>query len=151
MGVIVELSLSPDRFELGRILTITGGATVVLETMVPLVDQSVPFIRHLVENRSTEQFERPVRNSAVVDDLRTISAHGDETLYALDWNVSADSFLQGVLAMGGQVLEATGTTDPWEFELRSPPHGALSEFQTYCVEADIPIEVKRIYTPRQRS
>jgi len=147
MAVIVELSLSPDRFELGRILTVATGATVILETVVPLGDRSVPFVRHLGGNQSTEQFEPPVRNSSVVDDLRTISAHGDETLYALDWNVSADSFFQGVLSMGGQVLEATGTTESWGFELRFPSHRKLSEFQTHCTETDIPIEVERIYNP----
>jgi len=34
-----------------------------------------------------------------------------------------------VVQLDGHVLEATGGTDTWVFQLRFPSHSALSEFQ----------------------
>jgi len=45
-------------------------------------------------------------------------------------------FLDSVLTLDGNVLEAIGGTDVWEFRLRFPTHGVLSEFQQACFEAE---------------
>ncbi|MEF8882020.1 MAG: helix-turn-helix domain-containing protein [Halapricum sp.] len=145
MPVIVELSLSATEFQLGRILSTEGGTTVTLETMVPLGDRSVPFFR--VFGQAREAFEAQARDHHSVADLHVVSTHDGETLYALDWTISEGSFLDSVLSLDGHVLEARGGSDTWEFQLRFPSHSALSTFQESCFEADISINIKRIYNP----
>lgn len=143
MSVIVEVALPSSRFELGRILQMEGDTNIRLETMVPLGERSVPFFR---VQRMREAFERTVRDHDTVDDLTVITAHEDETLYALDWDPSTDTFFRTIGKLDAHLLEATGGTDSWFFKLRFPTHDALSEFQEVCFDADIPLDVLQIYT-----
>jgi hypothetical protein len=145
MSVIVELSLPAAEFELGRILAVEDGASVTLETMVPLGDRSIPFFR--LRDSTGESFERAVSQHAAVEDIHAVNAHDGETLYALDWEISDDAFLAGVGAMEGYLLAATGTAETWVFELRFPSHDALSAFQEHCTDMDVHVDVERIYNP----
>ena len=144
MAVIVDLALPSQRFELGRILGMEGDSSVVLETMVPLGERTVPFFRvHGEENH----FEDSVRGHTAVNDIDVISTHDGEVLYALDWDISDDAFFAGLVETEAILLEARGVTGTWSFELRFPSHDDLSAFQTHCTENDIPIDVKRLYNP----
>jgi len=145
MSVIVELSLPSTTFQLGEILPTEGETTITLETMVPLGDQSVPFFRLHGDARGS--FEATVREHPVVSDIHTVNAHDEEILYALDWQSADDTFLSMAERLGGHVLEATGGPEQWQFQLRFPSHGALSTFQEDCFEADLPIDIERIYNP----
>lgn len=145
MSVIVELSVPAEEFELGRILRVESPVLVVLETMVPLGGRPTPFVR--VENGVRDRFEQTVREHPLVNRIRLVDTHADETLYALNWDPSDDSLFKTILNMGATLLGATGDADIWEFELRFPSHDTLSEFQDYYVDRDLPITIKRIYNP----
>jgi predicted DNA binding protein len=145
MAVIAHLRIPAESFELGRILELETGSTIELETMVPLGEKAVPFFSVSEDVRGS--FEKSVQNHPSVENIVEVSHHDDERLYSLDWNVTRDVFFQGVLELDGQLLNATGTTTQWEFELRFPTHDALSAFQEYCSNAHIPLEVGRIYNP----
>lgn len=145
MSVIVELTLPADEFELGRILAVQSDASIVLETMVPMGERSVPFFRLFDGGQSA--FEDTVRGHPTVDDVSVVSSNDEETLYALDWAVSQDTFFDGLRSTDAHLLEASGTARQWAFELRFPSHDALSAFRDHCVSADIPIDVQRIFNP----
>lgn len=144
MAVIVDLALTSQQFELGRILGMEGDSSVVLETMVPLGERTVPFFRvHGEENH----FEESVRGHTAVNDVDVISTHDGEVLYALDWDISDDTFFKGLIETKANLLEARGVAETWSFELRFPSHDALSAFQKHCTDHDIPIDVQRLYNP----
>ena len=145
MSVIVELSLPSNIFQLGDILSAEGDTTVTLETMVPLGDRSVPFFR--VHGPARDSFETAVRDHSAVSAVHAVNAHDDETLYALDWESADDTFLGMVERLDGNILEATGGTERWHFQLRFPTHDALSTFQEDCFEGNIPVDIERIYNP----
>lgn len=145
MAVILDLSLPADHFELGRILSIENDTRVTLETMVPLGERSVPFFR--LYDGDGDSFEDSVGNHPAVEDIHVVSSHDNETLYALDWHISHDTFFSGLQKAQAHLLEATGTFQTWTFELRFPSHDAVSTFQTHCVDAGIPIDVERVYNP----
>jgi len=145
MAVIAHLRIPADSFELGRILAVDPGTTVQLENMVPLGEKAVPFFS--VSEEARESFENNVRNHPSVTGLTEVTHHENERLYSLDWNVARDVFFQGIVDLRGQLLNATGTTGKWEFEIRFPTHEDLSEFQEYCKNAHISLEVGRIYNP----
>ncbi|WP_267163075.1 helix-turn-helix domain-containing protein [Halovenus salina] len=145
MSVIVELSLPSSTFQHGQILATEGGTTITLDTMVPLGDRSVPFFR--VHGSVRESFEASVREHPTVSRIQTINTHGDETLYALDWEHTDDAFLSLVERLDGHVLEATGDASQWNFQLRFPTHDSLSMFQEHCHEADLQLDIRRIYNP----
>ncbi|UWG48521.1 Transcriptional regulator, contains HTH domain [Halanaeroarchaeum sp. HSR-CO] len=144
MNVIVELSIPSHEFELGRILTMEGDTNIVLETLVPLGGRSVPFFR---VQGARESFESAVSEHRTVSDIQVVSANGEETIYALDWDASDDAFFGGIMATKATILEARGIERNWRFELRFPSHDALSTFQDYCIDHGIAIEVLGLYNP----
>jgi len=145
MAVIVDLTLPADTFELGQILRIEGSTQITVETMVPLGGRPIPFVR--IQNGTRDAFERAVRDHPAVNEIQLVNSHDEETLYALDWDSSDASLLQTILDLDGVLLSATGTADTWSLELRFPTHSALSEFQEYYLEEDIPVSIKHIYNP----
>lgn len=144
MSVIVDLDLPPQEFELGRILEMEGETSVVLETMVPLGERTVPFIR---VRGIDGAFENAVRRHDAVNDIRVVSTNNGETLYALDWDISDDTFFEALIAADANLLEALGTAGTWSFNLRFQTHDKLSEFQEDCSDQSIPIDVRRLYNP----
>lgn len=147
MPVIAHLRIPASSFELGRILDVDAAGTIELENMVPLGERAVPFFS--VSDDVRESFEESVSNHPSVANITEITRHEDERLYSLDWNVSRDVFFQGVVELDGQLLSGSGTSSTWEFEIRFPTHDALSEFQEYCSNAHVSLEVGRIYNPVQ--
>lgn len=144
MSIIVELSLPAQEFELGQILELTTGSRVILETVVPMGRKSIPFMRVYEES---EGFESSVRQSDTVNELRRISAHDGEVLYALDWDASQDKFFEGISTAHGTILEATGRGSSWNFEIRFESHEGLSSFQAYCQGASLPVDFHRLFNP----
>lgn len=145
MSVIAHLRIPADSFELGRILDLESGATIELENLIPLGETAVPFFS--VEKASRDGFQERVGNHPSVENIRVVNEHDDQTLYALNWDVSQDLFFQGILETGANLLSGKGTAATWVFELRFLGHDRLSEFQEYCSNAGISLEVGRIYNP----
>ncbi len=144
MAVIVDMTLPSRQFELGRILGMEGDTSVVLETMVPLGERAIPFFRVHEERTS---FEATVQDHPAVENIEVISRHNGEVLYALDWDISTDTFFDGLIATDANLLQAQGTADRWSFELRFPTRENLSSFQEHCAENGLPIDVQRLYNP----
>lgn len=144
MAVIVDLALPSQQFELGRILGVHGDTSVVLETMVPMGERTVPFFR---VHGDEDHFEASVRRHVAVNTIEVVSTHDGEILYALDWDIAEDTFFQGLMESEANLLEARGVSDTWSFELRFPSHEHLSSFQAYCTDQDIPIDLRRLYNP----
>lgn len=149
MSAILDLSLAPDAFELGRILQMGQDTRISLETMVPLGERAVPFFR--LFDGDVEAFEASVRSHDAVADLNVVSTHNGERLYALGWESSEDSFMSILQRSEAHLLEATGGGQTWSFELRFPSHDAVSTFQANCLEEDVPITVHRLYNPTKPS
>ena len=145
MSVIVEATIPSEAFELGEILRVEGPTRVTLETMVPLGGRPTPFVR--IEHDPRNTFEETVSTHPTVSDINRVKSHNGETVYALEWTPSENTLFRQLLEMNVAVLNATGTVDRWELELRFPSHDALSDFQEYYIEYDIPVTIERIYNP----
>ncbi|WP_372479854.1 helix-turn-helix domain-containing protein [Halomicrobium sp. HM KBTZ05] len=145
MSVIADLRVPATKFELGRILAMEQPVSVVLETMVPMGQQTVPFF--WVHDHDRDVFEEAVREHHAVERLREVEVHEHRVLYAFRWRTDSDELFAAFAEADAQLLEATGHTDIWEFELRFPDHEHLSTFKEYCDDADIDLDVRRIYNP----
>jgi predicted DNA binding protein len=145
MAVIAQLRIPATSFELGRILEMESGTAIVLENLVPLGETAVPFFT--VSGDAHETFEASVRDHPSVTRLDEVGRHAEERLFSLEWDATRDVFVQGVVEHGGQILDGTGSADSWQFEIRFPIHDRLSEFTEYCDDANIDLDVGRLYNP----
>jgi predicted DNA binding protein len=144
MSVIVDLEVPSEQFELGRILDMEDDTRVVLETMVPMGERMVLFFR---VHGGASGFERSVSDKVAVTDIHIVSEHDGEILYALDWDISEDTFFSGLLEAEANLLEPRGISDTWTFELSFRSHDSLSAFHEHCGENKISIDVQRLYNP----
>lgn len=144
MAVIADLVLPREEFELGRILSTGPDTNIALETIVPLGERSVPFVRVFDEHRS---FETSVEAHAAVNDIHAVTRNDEETLYALDWDVSSDTFFAGLVRVEATILGGQALGDKWEFNLRFPSHDGLADFRDYCGKNDIPIDMAGLFNP----
>ncbi len=145
MAVIADVEFAPQEFELGRIFQTEEDVRFEIERMVPLGESIIPFV--WVYNGASGAFEDRVQNHPSVDSFEIRETHDERTLYAFEWRSSRDLVLEGIQAVGGSLLEGTGTAERWRFEIRYPTHEALAEFQAFCLDGNISFEVARIYNP----
>ncbi|MFC6757357.1 MULTISPECIES: helix-turn-helix domain-containing protein [Haloarcula] len=145
MAVLAHLRIPAGTFELGQILDMTEGASIKLETLVPLGEKAVPFFS--VHGTVASTFEANVRAHDSVTSITAVSEHDDSILYALDWEVGADSFFRSIAETGATILSATGGPDTWAFELRFPTYETLEAFREHCSARNVLVEIDRIYNP----
>ena len=145
MSVIAEFRVPSADFELGRILSVDGMSSIELESLVPIDEASVPLF--WVYNATRDSFVETVQRHPSVNDATEVDVFEDRTLFTLDWDANQDHVFRGISENGGQLLSAVGTPEAWDFELRFPSHDALSEFTTHCEDAQVSLEVTRVYNP----
>lgn len=149
MAVILELTVAPEAFEIGQILTIPRVGSLTLETLVPLGDAAIPLLRlhDDDDDDDIEAFEGYVRDDERVRGLELVNDVNGQHLYAIDWDISEDELFTAIRESGAHVLDATGTQDRWEFRLWFPDHEHVSRFNEILEEVSIQIDVEGIYNP----
>jgi predicted DNA binding protein len=145
MSVIVEFRVSSGDFELGQILSVEKNSTVELERLVPLGKATVPLF--WVHNASRDSFVEGVQKHPSVDEARVVDVFDDRALFTLEWDAEEDRLIAALRANDGRLSSALGTSDSWKMEVRFPSHEALSAFSTAAADAEIGLEVARVYNP----
>ena len=145
MSVIAEFRISSADFELGRILRVEGVTSIELESIVPVGEATVPLF--WIHKSTRNSFVESVQRHPTVSNASAVDEFDDRTLFTLDWDANQDHVFNGISEFNGQLLSAIGTPEKWDFELRFPDHDALSEFTTHCEDAQISLEVTRVYNP----
>lgn len=160
MSVVVEFSLPSDDFALGSALSAGADVEVVLEAVVPIRGERVPFVW---VSGDVDSFESAARAVGAVAELARLDRVGEDVLYRIAWSSGADAFLAAIAEHGGAVLSATRLRR-WEFRVRFHDHDDLREFHVFCRENDLDVRVTRVavldgssragpefdLTPRQR-
>lgn len=147
MSVIAELRIPSSDFELGRILHVDGVSSIELESLVPVGNATVPLV--WIHNSTRDSFVETVQRHPTVNSATEVDVFDDRTLFTLDWDADQDHVFRGIHESMGQLLGATGTPEAWDFELRFPTHEALSTFTSHCEDAQISLNVIRIYNPTE--
>ncbi|WP_423747292.1 helix-turn-helix domain-containing protein (plasmid) [Haladaptatus sp. SPP-AMP-3] len=136
MAVIVELSLPPENFPLGTMLTADSDLHIEFERIVPVGADVVPIF--WAWDGDLDAFEQRVRKDINVQQFVAIDEVGDRRLYLLNWDIPADAFLEGLTTTEGIIRNAHGYgTDNWEFKLLFPSHEHLTRFHNISRENDI--------------
>ena len=145
MSIIAEFRIPSADFELGRILNVEGVTSIELESLVPVGDATVPLF--WVHNSTLDSFVETVQRHPAVNRASEVDVFDDRTLFTLDWDANLDHVFRGISEHGGQLLSALGTPDVWKFELRFPSHDYLNAFTSHCADAQISLDVTRVYNP----
>lgn len=148
MSVILEFSIEPDEFVLGRALSGGPNVELELERIVPTENAVMPFV--WATGDELRSFEETVRESPSVRELVALDRIGDSGLYRIEWGEYAEDLMTGIAETEATVLEgrANGT---WVFRLRFNNHDKLTHLYNYLTDHDIDVHVERTYTLTEES
>jgi len=141
-SVITELTVDADEFELGATLASGPPMHIVLERVVGIGDEAVPYF--WAEGEDHPGLIEALERNPSVSSLKQLDELHTQILYRIRWSGTHD-VIEGILESNGALLEAHGG-EVWKFQVRFDDHDKLSKFYNYCTENDISIHVDRVYS-----
>jgi hypothetical protein len=144
MATIVEGTLPPETFALGRVFEHVPEVRVEVERVVPMRSEVMPFF--WVWGCDFDRFEEAVTTFGIVVGLERIVDAGDARLYRIHWDGTVTTFLDAIGMAGVVITRASGTRSGWDLTLRFDTHDAVREFRTRCLDEGIGFEVRRVTT-----
>jgi predicted DNA binding protein len=142
---LIDVRIPADQFPLGRILQEYPDVTIELERLVPTGSAIIPLF--WVGSHAGSAVERTLEEDPLVDDITRLSQLPDRILYSINWSRDVNSLVGAIVDGGVEVLSAEGTADAWEFRLQFRSSDQLSEFRRDCRDADIDLDLLRVYHP----
>lgn len=142
MSIIAEITLPSSTFSLGSVMQTFPDATIELERVVPLQETIMPLF--WVRGDDIASIESALRAHSRTRSGETLTTTERETLFEVHWSPDASGLTETLLNTDVTVLEARGTADSWDFQLRFGSHDGLSTFNVSLTEKGIPVTLRRI-------
>lgn len=152
MSVVVTVSVPADDFALGAAFHARPTARIELERIVP-TDGSHGGIIPSIGVRDDDGIDDPeaiaeaLASEECVGNVQVLDAFGDRALLGIEWTSEVDGLVRAIIDHDAVILEASGTSERWRFELRFPDSERASAFQTACLKEGISIDVDRVHDP----
>ena len=142
MSVIAEFSVKSDDLALNHALTAAPQMIVEIEQVVATMeDRIMPYF--WVSGGDHEEFEDAFQNDESVTNTAVIDEVEDARLYRAEWTENVETIIYAYVELGATLMQAIGKAEDWELRMRFDSHDSLSEFQDYCDENDISIQLNR--------
>ncbi|MFC6976294.1 helix-turn-helix domain-containing protein [Halomicroarcula sp. GCM10025709] len=145
MTVVADVSVPVGAVALGRVLAAGTGPPVVLERVVPIAETQVPLV--WIERRHRSRAIETLEAHSTVDEIVEVCSDGDRSLYAIDWEPSADGLFAAVRAADGECLDGRLSGSDWLFHIAFPDHDALTAFEDASEDASVAVELLCVYNP----
>jgi predicted DNA binding protein len=145
MSVIIEISVPAEDFALGRSLESIDSSQFELERMIPTTEAVVPFF--WAHDTDPEALETALEADEDVIGVDMIDKLDNRTLFRVEWVPDIDGLVQSIIKHEAAILEAIGTNDRWEFQLRFAESDDISSFQAALNESGVSFSLQRMYNP----
>lgn len=145
MTVIADISVSSDDFVLGQTMRVIPTSRIELEQLVPSGGLPLPYF--WVEEVNVEETEAALSEESAVNTVTQLDSLNGRVLFRIEWTEEVDSFLENLTDYDAAVLEATGTPDNWQFQLRFSSYEVLSGFYRACIDDGVGVQLDRVHNP----
>lgn len=143
MSVFAELDLPADTFALTETLNALPEAVIEIERVVASENLLTPYF--WVSDVSADAFETAAQDDSSIRDLRRLDTFEEASLFRGQWTENVDSIVYAYTQVGGVILDATGSQDTWEVQLRFDDRDQLTRFRSLCTENNIKFAINRLY------
>lgn len=138
MPTTAEFTVPAREFPLGRSFQDLADVTVELETVVPTSRTVVPYL--WVRDASAAAVGEALAAHHATQEVTVVESVADRHLLRVDWNPAHEGFTDVLAAADVVLLTATGNESAWRFTIRGDDRAAISDFQSRCGAASIPVE-----------
>lgn len=144
MSIEASFVATEGEFPLAEVFSKFPAGQIELDRIVPTNDMIVPYF--WLRDVTPSEIDISGISHPGIDDLRVVDDVDGEVLVRIDWDFEYVSVLTGILETDVELASAIGRRDKWTFEIRGNDQQDVSDFQTYCHEKDIPIELVQLHT-----
>lgn len=143
MATVATFTVGSEEFPLGTVFEQLPGVQVKLERFVPGPGVVIPYF--WVRGVATDDVEAAFSDHPAVEAIRLVDSIEDEYLLRVEWNSEYVGILSTLAQLDIPLLETTGTSEQWTFEIRGDDRSDVAEFQRLCRERDIPITLAALH------
>ncbi|WP_435098471.1 helix-turn-helix domain-containing protein [Halorubrum sp. N11] len=143
MAIEATFTTTDGEFPLAAVFSEFPAAEIELDRVVPTNEYLIPYfwVRDVeVENISMENITHPG-----IHDIRVIDDVDEAAFIRIDWDLAYESVLTAIIENDVSLISALGNESQWSFEFRAESQEALSDFQSYCRDHDIPLELTKLH------
>lgn len=145
MGMALEATFTATHgeFPLAAVFAEFPAVEIELDRVVPTNNFIVPYfwVRGAeFENHSMEDVTHPG-----IHDIRVVDKVDTAALIRIDWDFAYESVLTAIIETDVNLISARGSDDHWVFEFRAESQQVLADFQSYCQNNDIPLELTKLH------
>ncbi|MFC7140492.1 helix-turn-helix domain-containing protein [Halosimplex aquaticum] len=144
MTIEATFTATGDEFPLAAVFSEFPTAEIELDRVVPTDEFIIPYfwVRDAeIENISMEHVTHPG-----IHDIRVIDNVNGAAFIRIDWDLAYESVLTAIIETKVNLISALGSETQWSFELRAESRQVLADFQSYCRDHDIPLELTTLHT-----
>jgi len=148
MSVVAEFTIPARAFEFGRALNTDPPMKVSIDRLYRSKNEIVAYV--WVSGGDIDVFRDTVERNEHVRNVSRIDTTDANGLYRVEWNGDLEDLLAGIDRTEGVILQASGV-ETWTFQLRFPNHDRLEDFYSFVTDADIDLDVDRVYVLAEES
>ncbi|QLG63725.1 helix-turn-helix domain-containing protein [Halorarum salinum] len=149
MTVLASFVVDSKVLPIGQLVRENPSMTLEFERIVPTEDALMPYF--WVHGGDIASFEGDLAASPLVTDFDLLDQFENTALYRVEWKPDQGMLIQGIVEAEGAILEGDVGQAQMEFLVRFPDHDHLGRFYNYCMEHDITVEMRQIYSLTDRS
>ncbi|ADD04418.1 HTH-10 family transcription regulator [Natrialba magadii ATCC 43099] len=143
MAIEASFVATQGTFPLAEVFEKFPAAQIELDRVVPATQVLIPYF--WLQDVDSEEIDLEGITHPGIDDLRIIDTVDDELFVRIDWNFNYESVLSAILETDVALVSAIGREDKWTFEIRGESQADVADFQTYCRDHDIPVELTELH------
>lgn len=142
MSIVAEFTIPAGALPAGDTLEDSPNTHIEIERIVPTRESALPFF--WVWGPEPESFMRHAEREPDVASVELLEDVSDGALFRAEWTPDAD-LVKGIKELNAVIIEATGTSEGWRFEVRTQERDAFSTFQELFRSQGISVRLNRIY------
>ncbi|WP_306059519.1 helix-turn-helix domain-containing protein [Natronococcus wangiae] len=148
MSVLGEFTIHPADFALNHALSAVPEMIVEIERLVATTEERVmPYF--WATGGDQDRFEAALVEDPSVTHTARIDRLDEAVLYRAEWTSNIETIIYAYVEMGATILEATGSNESWEIEMRFDDENKVSKFYEYCQENGVSFELDKLYEQAQ--
>lgn len=143
MAIEASFTVEHADFPLGAVFEQLTDVTIELDRIVPTGESIIPYF--WISADDTDKLTTDLSDDLGIDQVKVIDQVEKQMFVRIDWNLTHESILTAIVHTEITLLSGIGKEKQWTFEVRASEQEDLSDFQAYCQDHDIPIELTALH------
>lgn len=144
MAIEASFTATEGEFPLAEVLEEFPAAQIKLDRVVPVDGMVIPYF-WLRDTDPETDIDMDVISHPGIKNLKIVDEVDDDLFIRIDWDLEYESVLTAIIGTAVTLISAIGKKGKWTFELRGETQQEIAEFQTYCRERNVSLELTQLH------